>query len=84
MIRDDLLIHNERTKLLANSVNALGLALIAVGVLAPVAAFTRAAAQASAPTASTGLQTALWLVWMIGGLALRGLAHDIMGNRKKG
>lgn len=78
MIRDDVAVHNERTKLFAGFVNALAIAVIAVGVLAPViAALGGGGAQAPQVTWISALTFGLL------GLALHGTAHYILGWLKK-
>ena len=78
MIRDDVAVHNERTKLLAGFVNALAIAVIAVGVLAPVIA-----ALGGATAAASGGGLVLTPVCGVLGLALHGAAHYILGRMKK-
>jgi hypothetical protein len=72
MIRDDVAVHNERAKLFAGFVNALAIAVIAVGVLAPViAAMGRAPTPEGGPAISLSLALGCGLL----GLALHGTAH---------
>lgn len=59
------MVRNERAKLFANFLSALGLGLIAIGVLRP--AF------------ETGGDPRWILLWALAGLALHGLAHYILG-----
>ena len=83
MIRDDVAIHNERMKLLAGSLNAVAVGLVAVGVLAPAAARSGAASFAAAPTGPMLSQMSLWFGWLAMGLAIHGAAHYILGHLKK-
>ena len=59
------MIRNERAKLFANFLSALGIGLIAIGVLRP--AF------------ETGGDPLWIVVWALAGLALHGFAHYILG-----
>jgi hypothetical protein len=61
------MIRNERVKLFANFVSAIGLGLIALAVLRPLI--------------ETGSEN-YWqvAVWAMTGLALHGLSHYILGN----
>ncbi|KEO55378.1 hypothetical protein [Thioclava pacifica] len=67
---DDLSIYNERQKIMATSVNAIGLALVGFAILKPVVEQSR----------HDPMQLA---VWGIIGLALHGISHYILGNLKK-
>lgn len=67
---DPLAARNERVKLFANFVNAIGLGLIGFAVLRPLVENIEAA----------GLST-LW--WGIVGLALHGASHYILGLMHK-
>lgn len=68
--RDALAIHNERMKMLAGFVNAVGLGLIGFAVLRPL---------------TDSLDNAAWatLGWGLAGLAMHGLSHYILGNIRK-
>lgn len=71
MERDDLLAFNERVKLLANFVNALGLGLIGFAILRPLTESLASGASWAA------------LGWGIVGLAMHGLSHYILGNIRR-
>jgi hypothetical protein len=60
------MIRNERVKLFANSVNAVGLGLVAIAVLRPI-------------TETGSDDYALVGLWALVGLALHGLSHYILG-----
>ena len=64
-MRDPLATHNERVKLFAGFLNAVGLGLIGFAVLRPL-------------TESGGAITALSATWGGAGLALHALAHYIL------
>ena len=68
--RDPLATHNERVKTLAGFLNAVGIGLIGFAVLRPV---TEALANATL--------SSLW--WGLGGLALHGLAHYVLGEMRR-
>ena len=65
-VRDPLATNNERVKLLANSINAVGLGLFGFAILRPLAE----------DITSAGLST-LW--WGLGGLAFHCLSHYVLG-----
>ena len=67
---DRLATHNERMKLLAGFLNALGIGLIGFAVLRPLAD----------PDAA-GLGLTAW--WGIAGLALHAAAHYVLGYLRK-
>ncbi|WP_323765301.1 hypothetical protein [Marinovum sp.] len=69
-LRDVLLIHNERVKLLASFANAIALGLIAFAILRPL-------------TAGTLRFDGLTAVWGSIGLAIHGLSHYILGMLRK-
>ncbi len=69
--RDALAIHNERMKLLAGFVNAIGLGLIGFAILRPLT-----------DNIVNGASWAFW-GWAVVGLAMHGLSHYIMGNIRK-
>jgi hypothetical protein len=62
------MIRNERLKLLANFVSAIGLGLIAIAVLRPLF--------------ETGGEPLRIALWALAGLALHGAAHYILGHMK--
>jgi predicted cobalt transporter CbtA len=62
------MVRNERLKLLANFVSALGLGLIAIAVLRPLF--------------ETGGNLRQIVLWALAGLALHGMAHYILGHMK--
>ena len=62
------MIRNERLKLLANFVSALGLGLIAIAVLRPLF--------------DTGGDLRRIALWAFAGLALHGMSHYILGHMK--
>ena len=64
--------YNERVKLTAGAVNALGLALIISGMVFPVV-------RAGAPEVLGSLFT--W-IWVFGGIALHLIAHAVLGLLK--
>lgn len=68
--RDRLTAYNERVKLFANFVNAIGLGLIGFAILRPV----------TESLSNTALSS-LW--WGAAGLALHGLSHYILGYIRK-
>ncbi|MDB6453486.1 hypothetical protein [Falsirhodobacter sp. 20TX0035] len=68
---DPLASYNERVKLVAAFYNAIGLGMIAVGVLRPL----------SEGTAISGLAISIWIA---GGLAFHALALYILRYMKKG
>lgn len=85
MVPDPVAVHNERMKLLAGFFNALGIGLVGVGVLAPLASWLGQVAGA-APAGAPGVAGAilpLAALWMALGLALHGLAHYVLGRLKK-
>ncbi|WP_299652737.1 hypothetical protein [uncultured Jannaschia sp.] len=65
--RDPVGGHNERVKLLGSSINAIGLAFIALGVVRPIVD----------ATVSLDLNS---LIYLVGALALHGLAHYIVSQ----
>jgi hypothetical protein len=65
--RDPVGGHNERLKLLATSINAIGLAFIALGVVRPIVD----------TTVSLNLDS---IAYLVGALALHGLAHYIVSQ----
>lgn len=67
---DPLTINNERVKLFANFVNAVGIGLIGFAILRPV---TESLSNASSAT--------IW--WGGAGLVLHGLSHYILGYIRK-
>lgn len=69
-LRDDIVVHNERVKLFAGFLNAIGLGLIGFAVLRPL---TADGVAMGAPT--------LW--WGLTGLVLHGVAHYILGMMRK-
>ena len=69
-VRDPLATDNERVKLLANSMNAIGLGLIGFALLRPLAD----------DITSASLST-LW--WGLGGLAFHGVAHHFLRMIRK-
>ncbi|WP_417523584.1 hypothetical protein [Marinovum sp.] len=69
-LRDALLIHNERVKLLASFANAIALGLIAFAILRPL---TEGRLQFDRLSAG----------WGFGGLAIHGLSHYILGMLRK-
>ena len=69
-VRDRLAANNERVKLFANFVNAIGLGLIGFAILRPV---TESLSNANLST--------LW--WGMVGLALHGFSHYILGQLRK-
>lgn len=70
MIRDDITVRNERLKLGANAVNALGLGMVDFAILRP------------ASESFDLLRQQAWL-WGVGGLALHVSGHYILGYIKK-
>lgn len=62
------MVRNERLKLLANFIGAIGLGLIAIAVLRPLF-----------ETGGDPLRIALWA---LAGLALHGSAHYILGHMR--
>ncbi len=68
--RDDLGIYNERVKLIANFVNAVGLGLIGFAVLRPLT-----------ESLNNADISALW--WGVVGLAMHGISHYLMGRLQK-
>lgn len=70
MVRDPLATHNERMKLIAGFINAIGLGLIGFAVLRPI----------SENLANARLST-LW--WMLAGLAMHVLSLYILKYLRK-
>lgn len=68
--RDPLVANNERVKLFANFVNAIGLGLIGFAILRPLA-----------ESLSNANLSTLW--WGLTGLALHGFSHYILGLIRK-
>lgn len=69
-VRDPLAAYNERVKLFANFLNALGLGLIGFAVLRPL---TESLSNATLST--------LW--WGMSGLAIHAIAHYVVGRIRK-
>ena len=69
-LRDDLATHNERVKLFAGFLNAIGLGLIGFAVLRPL-------------TDEAVPVSGLTLLWGCVGLALHAAAHYILGIMRK-
>ena len=69
-VRDPLAVHNERVKLFAGFINAVGLGLIGFAVLRPL-------------TDSLGNAAISSLLWGIVGLALHGISHYVLGYLRK-
>ena len=63
-----IMVRNERLKLFANFLSALGLALIAIAALRPVF--------------EIGGDPVRILTWFLAGLALHGMAHYVLGHMK--
>jgi hypothetical protein len=70
------LIHNERTKLLANSLDRLSAACVAAGFIAPAVSLSNGAASAGI-SLSIALST---LAWISGGLLLHWGARRALGE----
>lgn len=68
------LIHNERTKLLANTLDRLSTATIVVGVLGQ--AFSLTPATATLPKIINGV------CWLLGALVLHLIAQRVLGRLK--
>ena len=87
MIPDRVAVHNERAKLSAGFLNAIGIALIGVGALAPLAALPSASRSLgerlgdAVPALLSGLPE--WPLWVLMGLAMHGLANYVLGSLKK-
>lgn len=71
MERDDLAVFNERVKLLAGFVNAIGLGLIGFAILRPLTESLASGATWAA------------LGWGAVGLAMHGLSLYILGNLRR-
>lgn len=69
-VRDPVAIHNERVKLFASFMNAVGLGLIGFAVLRPLTESLYNAALSS-----------LW--WGVAGLAMHAVSHYILGRLRK-
>ena len=69
-IRDPLAGYNERVKLFANFLNAIGLGLIGFAVLRPL-------------TESLNNATLSTLWWGMTGLAIHAIAHYVVGRIRK-
>ena len=69
-VRDPLARFNERIKLLAGFVNAIGLGLVGFAVLRPL-------------TEDPGSVDSLTFVWGSIGLAMHGLSHYVLGHLMK-
>jgi len=70
------LIHNERTRLLANSLDRLSTACVAAGFIAPAVSLSNGAASAGI-SLSIALST---LAWISGGLLLHWGARRALGE----
>lgn len=70
MMRDPIGAYNERVKLLAGFVNAIALGLIGFAILRPLA-----------ESLDNANLSTLW--WGLGGLALHGISHYILGQIRK-
>ncbi|MCR9086211.1 MAG: hypothetical protein NXH97_05650 [Rhodobacteraceae bacterium] len=70
LTRDAIAGHNERVKLMATSLNAVGIGLIGFAVLRPLT---------DNPAGLT--LSALW--WIVAGLAFHALAHYVLGRLVK-
>ncbi len=68
------LIHNERTKLLANALDRLATALIAVGVLGQALSLT--------PASATSSQVLNVGAWFLGAFVLHLIAQRVLGRLK--
>lgn len=71
------LIHNERTKLLANALDRASTACLAAGLIAPAAGVTRQSADVPALTLATASGT---VIWLLAALALHLLARRALGG----
>jgi hypothetical protein len=73
----DNLVRNERLKLLANALDRASTACITIGFITPLAAVVYAAG-------ATGLSTGFFVVagvsWILLGLGLHLLAHQVLGG----
>lgn len=69
-LRDDISVHNERVKLFAGFLNAIGLGLIGFAVLRPLT------------DPSQVFEGTIW-VWGPAGLVLHGFSHYILGMMRK-
>jgi hypothetical protein len=69
-LRDELLVLNERIKLVANTLNAIALGVIGVAILRPLA-----------DTIYNAELSQLW--WGLAGLAIHALSHYILGYLRK-
>ncbi|ETA50272.1 hypothetical protein [Ponticoccus alexandrii] len=69
-LRDTLMVHNERVKLLAGFANAVALGLIGFAILRPL-------------TENSLHVNSLTIGWGLAGLALHGLSHYILGMLRK-
>ena len=67
---DPLASHNERVKLFASFVTAIGIGLIGLAILGPVT-----------QSLDNATLSALW--WGLAGLAMHGLSHYILGYVRK-
>lgn len=76
MVQDRVASHNERVKLLAGFVNAIGIALLGVGALAPTITFL---GQPGSTTLNLSVLTASTAL----GVALHLLAHYVLTYLKK-
>jgi hypothetical protein len=72
-----VLIHNERVKLLASALNALGVALIVTGVIAPVAGVLYRGTE-------RGAWNDWWFVigaaWFLAGVGLHSAGQIVLGR----
>jgi hypothetical protein len=75
------LIHNERTKLTATWVNALAVAVVATGVVAPVAAVVFGLPTLGTISASTLVP--ITAGWLLLGIALHLLARVMLGRLRE-
>jgi len=73
------LVHNERTKLLANALDRASTACVAAGLIAPAVGISNHAAGAPPLTWATALGTTIWLCAAV---ALHLLARRALGGLK--
>jgi small-conductance mechanosensitive channel len=69
-----ILVNNERRKLMANALDRLSTAFVAVGVLSQIFSLSSAAVSIGAITVMAG--------WILGAIILHLMAHRILGGMK--
>lgn len=75
------LVHNERTKLLANSLDRLSTACVAAGFIAPAVSLSAGSLSAGSLSLGISLSTAIsTMAWLLGALILHLSARRALGG----